>query len=98
MVLVYIWYTFAPTLLQRIVSVRSWWPPTNHLHSICTMLVQRRKRGADVVQMLYKYFVLAGVQCILPVSKITDDLSINDTGDDFVLFSLIYDVFGFAVK
>ena len=27
---------------------------------MCTMLDQRRRRWADVVQMLYKYFVLTG--------------------------------------
>ena len=31
-----------------------------HLHNICTMLDQRRRRWADVVQMLYKCFVFAG--------------------------------------
>ena len=30
-----------------------------HLYNICTMLDQRRRRWADVVQMLYKYFVFA---------------------------------------
>ena len=36
--------------------------PTNtkHLHDICTMLVQRRRRWAEVVKMLYKCFVFAG--------------------------------------
>ena len=33
---------------------------TKHLYNICTMLDQRRRRWADVVQMLYKCFVLAG--------------------------------------
>ena len=33
---------------------------TKHLFNICTMLDQRRRRWADVVQMLYKCFVLAG--------------------------------------
>ena len=32
------------------------------LYNICTMLVQRRIRRADVQQMLYKCFVLAGIQ------------------------------------
>ena len=32
---------------------------TKHLYTICTMLNQRR--GADVVQMLYKCFVFAGL-------------------------------------
>ena len=33
---------------------------TKHLYNICTMLDQRRRRWADVVQMLYKCFVCAG--------------------------------------
>ena len=33
---------------------------TKHLYNVCAMLDQRRRRWADVVQMLYKYFVLAG--------------------------------------
>ena len=32
-----------------------------HLYNNCTMLVQRRRRWDDVVQMLYKCFVLAGI-------------------------------------
>ena len=32
-----------------------------HLYIICTMLDQRRRRYADVVQMLYKCFVFAGL-------------------------------------
>ena len=32
---------------------------TKHLYSICTMLAQRRRRWADVVQMLCKCFVFA---------------------------------------
>ena len=33
---------------------------TKHLYNICTLLVQRRRRWVDVVQMLYKCFVVAG--------------------------------------
>ena len=33
---------------------------TKHMYIVCAMLDQRRRRWADVVQMLYKYFVLAG--------------------------------------
>ena len=33
---------------------------TTHLYNICTMLDQRRRRWADVVQMLYKCVVFAG--------------------------------------
>ena len=32
-----------------------------HLHNICTMLDQRRRRWADVVQMIYKCYVFAGM-------------------------------------
>ena len=35
---------------------------TQHLYNICTMLGQRRRRWAVVVQMLYKCFVFAGVR------------------------------------
>ena len=33
---------------------------TKHLYNIYTMLDRRRRRWADVVQMLYKCFVFAG--------------------------------------
>ena len=33
---------------------------TKHLYNICTMLDQRWRRWANVVQMLYKCYVLAG--------------------------------------
>ena len=36
---------------------------TKHLYNICTMLGQRRRRWAAVVQMLYKCFVFTGM-CI----------------------------------
>ena len=32
-----------------------------HLYNICKVLDQRRRRWADVVQMLYKCFVFAGM-------------------------------------
>ena len=38
--------------------------PSEHktfLYNICTMLNQRRRRWADVVQILYKCFVFAGI-------------------------------------
>ena len=37
---------------------------TKHLCNICTMLDQRRRRWADVVRMLYKCFVFAGIPCV----------------------------------
>ena len=36
---------------------------TKHLYNICTMLDQRRRRWSNIVQMLYKCFVLAGYKC-----------------------------------
>ena len=33
---------------------------TKHLYNSCTMLDQRRRRWADVVQMLYNCFVFTG--------------------------------------
>ena len=39
--------------------------PSKHLYNICTMLDQRRRRWADVVQMLYKCFVFAGLSLVL---------------------------------
>ena len=37
---------------------------TKHLCNICTMSVQRRRRWADVVRMLYKCFVFAEIPCV----------------------------------
>ena len=37
---------------------------TKHLYNICTMLGQRQRRWADVVQMFYKCFVFAGIGLI----------------------------------
>ena len=34
---------------------------TENLYNICTMLNQRRRRWADVVQKLYKCFMFAGL-------------------------------------
>ena len=34
---------------------------TKHLYNICTMSAQRRRRWAHVVQMVYKWFVFAGM-------------------------------------
>ena len=38
------------------MDVRIW-----HLHNMYTMLDQRRRHRTDVVQMLYKCFVFAGI-------------------------------------
>ena len=35
---------------------------TTYLYNLCTMLDQRRRRWADVVQMLCKCFVFAGLR------------------------------------
>ena len=42
---------------------------TKHFYSICTMLDQRRRRWADVVQMLYKCFVFAGLRHMLHMHR-----------------------------
>ena len=34
---------------------------TKHMYNICTMLDQRQRRRADVVQMLYKCFMFAAL-------------------------------------
>ena len=34
---------------------------TKHLYSICTTSAQRLRRWANIVQMLYKCFVFAGI-------------------------------------
>ena len=39
---------------------------TKHLYNICTMLDQNRIFWADVVQMLHKCFVFAGLFLIVP--------------------------------
>ena len=33
---------------------------TKHLYNICTLLGKRRRRCADVIQMLYRCFVFEG--------------------------------------
>ena len=43
---------------------------TKHLYNICTMLDQRRRRWADVVQMLYKCFVFVGMLFFLLIYTI----------------------------
>ena len=49
---------------------------TKYLYSICTMLAQRRRRLADVVQVVYKCFVFAGLQlptiCLVRCSSILE--------------------------
>ena len=45
--------THAPTCLPT--------KQKKHLYNICTMLEQRRRRLADVVQMLYNLYVFTGL-------------------------------------
>ena len=47
-------------LYYSVLSCPSFPVSTKHLYNICTMLDQRRRSWADVVQMLYKYFVFTG--------------------------------------
>ena len=51
-----------PELSLTLLNVRRSGSPVNtkHLYNICTMLDQRRRRWADVVQMLYEYVVYPG--------------------------------------
>ena len=35
---------------------------TKHLHSICTTSAQRLRRWPNILQMLYQYFVFAGIR------------------------------------
>ena len=57
---------------------------TKHLYNICTTLYQRRRRWADVVQMLYKCFVFAGMAPCLQsfihsfTGRPTNSLGLND--------------------
>ena len=46
---------------------------TKHLYNICAMLDQRRRRWADVVQMLYKCFVFAGYSQSQNLQRFSDD-------------------------
>ena len=70
---------------------------TKHLYNICTMLDQRRRRWADVVQMLYKCFVFAGlnkvwIKHILPLT--TNSGSDSHNNDEIaeiqLLFGMVY--------
>ena len=64
-----LYFTFPYIAMQPRKSSKSWSQcktshvptHTKHLHNICTILDQRRRRWADVVQKLYKCFVFAGV-------------------------------------
>ena len=54
------------SIVFRLFSVEGFWGGnvpvnTKHLYNICTTLGQRRRRWADVVQMLYKSFVFGAV-------------------------------------
>ena len=51
---------------------------TKYLYNICTMLDQRRRRWADVVQMLYRCFVFAGILDNLFRAATTETLLITD--------------------
>ena len=44
---------------------------TKHLYNICTMLDQRRRRWAGVVQMLYKCFEFAAGTLIQQMHNVT---------------------------
>ena len=46
------WPNSKPTLRERLMSAGSIVSQQTHFYNICTMLDQRRRRWADVVQML----------------------------------------------
>ena len=49
---------------RRFLYSSEWHIPVNvkHLYNICTMLDQRRRRWADIVQMLCKCSAFTGIQ------------------------------------
>ena len=50
-------YNMTVTMVMYALSVN-----TKYLYNMCAMLKQHRRRWAGVVQMLYKYFVFAGLR------------------------------------
>ena len=54
---------------------------TKHLYNICTMLDQRRRRWADVVQILYKCFVFTG-QGIVQMGWNFDNVNLSPCSDN----------------
>ena len=53
----------------RVLHVNGIPANTKHLYNICTMLNQRRRRWDNVVQMLYKCFVFAGICRLAGIEK-----------------------------
>ena len=51
------------------ISQRLFLANTKHLYNICTTSAQRLRRWADVVQLLYKCFVFAGLSVTWDLSK-----------------------------
>ena len=60
---------------------------TKHLYIVRTMLNQRQRRWADVVQMLYKCFVFAGVIAMWSMAR-----SIVNHHNFMVLFFFRYEI------
>ena len=50
---------------------------TKHLYNSCTKLDQRRRRWADVVQVLYKCFVFAGCNPLVAGEKREENSSMT---------------------
>ena len=64
---------------------------TKHLYNICTMPDQRRRRWADVVQMLFKCFVFSGIHpyagATLLKGVLISQTSMDVSGSSFAGFS-----------
>ena len=67
----YCYTPLAPNRNHGTISVN-----TKHLYNICTMLDQRRRRWADVVQMLYKCFVFSEFMVVLKLLQDQHDCTI----------------------
>ena len=59
-----------PTVTVRVFTQDNYIPAnTKHLYDICTMLDQRRRRWASVVQMLYKCVVFSGIFLVMSENR-----------------------------
>ena len=58
----------------------------NNNKTLCTMLDQRRRRWADIVQLLYKCFVFDGVETQLVIKAIFSRkiFGLNNTPEDIM--------------
>ena len=68
---IYVCNTITPRYIFTLVDCIIFPANTKHLYNICTMFDQRRRRWADVVQMLCKCFVFAGftIDCVISLES-----------------------------